>query len=163
MSESLVIRPPADCDEFLRSDLLTCPVAGCQWRGVKLCQHAAMVHRIKARELKRLLGFNATTSLVTAELRESMRPMGARLSRPVGWSPPRRKPGGRASREARQHRAATMDKREPAVCRRCATPFLRRKGTRRRYCSDYCTHAAQHDKRRARQRAERKELSESAA
>lgn len=70
-------------DEYLSRDTLDCLVEGCGWSGRHLAVHLNVVHGIRAREFKQMVGFNLTSSLIAPDLRRNMKLMNPepRLSR----------------------------------------------------------------------------------
>lgn len=63
---------PQNYDEFLSGGLLNCLIEGCSWKGHHLSTHINQAHGIPAEKFKELAGFNKTTGVVSAPLREEL-------------------------------------------------------------------------------------------
>lgn len=59
---------PQAYDEFLTQQELPCLIHGCGWSGKHLGAHVQMVHGIKARDFKKVAGFNLGTGLTRPDL-----------------------------------------------------------------------------------------------
>lgn len=63
---------PQCYDEFLDSEILSCPVDGCDWTGKQLGNHVNFAHGITADAFRELCGFNAKTGLVSKDVKQVM-------------------------------------------------------------------------------------------
>jgi len=63
---------PHNYDEFLTSEELPCLVKGCTWRGKWLSLHMNFAHGVKARDFKKMAGFNLQSGIISLPLYEQM-------------------------------------------------------------------------------------------
>lgn len=144
---------PQNFDEFLDRDVLSCPVAGCDWEGENLSAHANFAHGIPAREFKKLCGFNLKTGLVGRETSKAMTDRNHRMLADGVIQPgfpadaPRSGPKtDYLSLEGKEHRkkaAACRERqppppRPPQLCRGCGVDVPQPVCGRQLYCTTQC-------------------------
>ena len=99
-------------DEFLTRKLLPCLVPNCNWVGHNLSLHMYQTHAIRARDFKKLAGFNRSTGVIGAEMQLALQLRGGKGSSTVPARKvnklPGKAPDGYASKEGKEHRIKAM-------------------------------------------------------
>ena len=140
---------PQCYDEFFTREVLTCPIAGCTWEGVRLGIHANIVHGLTAERLRELMGCNRGTGLCTsAESAER-----SKVAKRIGlaafgkhWPNGHKKPRGDLRLEAKEHalKARVLAAEEIAetpvrrICVGCGVLFGQAKMGYQKWCSRTC-------------------------
>lgn len=152
---------PQAYDAFLDRDVLPCPIDNCGWLGKHLTLHANQVHGLKADELKRAMGFNLGSGLVSRPLAiayQSRPLVGVALDPPcTGYIP---QPAVRyRSLEAAEHQKkarALMGKGPQRLCLGCGILFEQSTPMgAAKYCSIPCrtAHYSQRKRKNAKMRS----------
>lgn len=141
---------PQNYDEYFSGKEMMCPVAGCRWFGRNLGAHADKSHGIPVGEMKRILGCNKSTPLVTPDVSDKLSLIAHERDLPslgVQWKPGEsgvRTEGIGNRLEAREHRRKSRMIRDlsekPAIehtCEGCREKFTS-EHTYSRYCTKRC-------------------------
>lgn len=139
---------PQNYDEFFSSEVLACPIEGCNWEGYDLGRHANFTHGVDAPKMRELLGCNRGTALCTPAISEARREVALAIGLPLmavpfpkGISTPNTVP---PSLEAKEHqKKASAELRhafEPIerTCRVCGSGFLQTAPGLKKFCSIDC-------------------------
>jgi len=142
-------------DEFLSQEALPCPVVGCDWTGKNLSSHINFEHGIRARDFKKLAGFNKQTALWGRELleRAQSRPVNCDHLFKIGHAKMGAASFEEPRKEGRERYTKAMrlrwesEETETAICKYCGSEFQKRKANPRQYyCSKKCQGAAMYER-----------------